>query len=490
MELLHTDKKSVQNLITEVFRLERIGDYEKAFELLSSFWSDITELPNVSELPPILAGEILLRCGAVVGFLGNLKQIPNAQEYSKNVLTAARSKFIELYKPEKIAECENYLSLSYWRRGEIKEATAWIETSLSHKLNNRDGIRLYSHIIKTLNLLAESKDDEVIEYLISVHSYFEETDYFLRGCYCTNLSLAYKNADKLDESLRHLNFARFCHQKSNHLSYLASVENNLAQLYKLRGEFSDAFEAVENAIRLYTKINDARWKALAIDTKAQIFIAQEDFENAVKFADEAIEILNFGDNAGILSELYLTKATALFFEGNIAQAVLAISEAVQLAKIAGEAQTKRIAESFETAWRTKFPPKIQRLYSEQEKLEMSDIEIDLPRGVSPNQKFFGIWIKNNHFKEFGLERGRFAIVVESEIEKGDLVAISDNETELVSIGFFDRDFGLIALENRLSEPELFNENQITILGKIIGYCEPEINSRGRYTVQPIPPKIK
>jgi tetratricopeptide (TPR) repeat protein len=487
MELLHTDKTAIQNLINEVIGFERIGDYERAFELLREFWFDITELPDVDRLPLIIAAEILLRCGAIVGFLGNLKQIPNAQEHSKNILTKARAKFIELYKPEKIAECENYLSLTYWRRGEIKEANVWIEESLSHKLNNHDNTRLYSHIIKTLNLLAESKYNEVIIYLESICSNFESADYLLRGCYCTNLSLAYKNINKLDASLRHLNFARFCHQKSKHLSYLASVENNLAQLYKLRGEFPKAFESVENAIELYTSINNARWKANAIDTKAQIFIAKEDFESAVRFADDAIAILNFGDNAGILSEMYLTKATALISMGNIAEAVLSMSEAIQLAKITGESQAKRIAESFELVWLSKFPPKIKKLYSELEKTltNENDIELDLPPEISPNQEFFGVWIKNNNFERFGLKKGYLAIVIGTEIKKGDLVAVSDKDTDLVSIGFFEKEFGLIGLENPTSEPDLFNEQQIEIMGKVVGYCEPKVNANGRYSVKPI-----
>ncbi|MGC2238634.1 MAG: tetratricopeptide repeat protein [Pyrinomonadaceae bacterium] len=492
MELLHTNHTALQNLISEIIGLERIGDYEQAFELLREFWSDITEPPDVDGLPPVIAGEILLRCGSIVGFLGNLKQIPNAQEHSKNILTKARSTFIKLYKPEKIAECENYLALTYYRKGEYNEAKVWVEEALSHKLNNQDEIRLHSRIISTLVLLAESKFDEVISYLKSVRSYFDETDYLLRGSYCTHLSLAYKNIGELDKSLRHLNFARFCFQKAKHHLYLASVENNLAQLYKLQREFPKALESADNAIQLFTEMNDARRIAFSIDTKAQIFIAQEDFKNAVNLADEAIKILKRGENTGMLSEVYLTKATAFLHLENIGETVLSIFEAVRLAKLNGESQAKRIVESFELAWLSKFPPKIKKLYSELEKTLTSenDIELDLPPEISPNQEFFGVWIKNNNFERFGLRKGYLAIVVGTKIKRGDLVAVSDKDTDLVSIGFFEREFGLIGLENPTSEPDLFNENQIQIMGKVVGYCEPEINAQGRYMVKPISLKNK
>jgi len=42
---------------------------------------------------------------------------------------------------------------------------------------------------------------------------------------------------------------------------------------------------------------------------------------------------------------------------------------------------------------------------------------------------------------------------------------------------------MIGLENSVSEPDLFNENQIEIMGKIVGYCLPEINANGKYTVK-------
>ncbi len=494
MKLLHKDKKAIQNLISEVIGLEKVGDYEKAYELLREFWADITELPEVSKLSPSLAAEILLRCGSIIGFLGNLKQIPNAQEYSKNILTHARAKFIELYKPEKIAECENYLASAYSRTGEIKEARVWIEESLSHKLNDHDSIRLYSHIIKAVILLADSKDDEVILYLKSVHSYFDKADYFLRGCYCTNLSLAYKNVGKFDESLRHLNFARVCHQKSKHLLYLATVENNLAQLFKLRKEFSNALESADNAIQLFTEMNDALRIALGIDTKAQIFIGKEDFNAAVDLTNKAIEILKRGENFATLSEVYLTKATAQISAGNIAEASLTIYEAIRFAKVTGEDQAKRIAEFFESAWFSKYPPRIEELYSEQEKRAsekekryspQNEIELDLPPEISPKQLFFGVWIHNDSFESLGLKKGYLAIAVKTNIKKGDLVAVCDKKNDLVIIGFFEHEFGLVCLENPVSEPDLYNEEQIRIMGKVIGYCEPKINAQGRYTVNPI-----
>ena len=82
------------------------------------------------------AAEIILRCGALIGFLGHNKQIPNSQEKSKNLLTEARKRFLDIYDVEKIAECENYLARAYWQTGELAEAEIWIDEALSRNLSN------------------------------------------------------------------------------------------------------------------------------------------------------------------------------------------------------------------------------------------------------------------------------------------------------------------------------------------------------------------
>src|SRR5687768_11615415 len=118
MKTFHTDVTvSTGNL----FRLERCGRYEEALAELRHIWEDTNAFPEVADFAPREAAEIILRCGALIGFLGHIKQIPNSQEKSKNLLTEARSRFFDIYDAEKIAECENYLALAYWRTGELIE---------------------------------------------------------------------------------------------------------------------------------------------------------------------------------------------------------------------------------------------------------------------------------------------------------------------------------------------------------------------------------
>src|SRR5687767_10414880 len=68
-------------------QLEKAGHYEAAYEALSEFWPLRTRGPRVEELEDSLKAEILLRVGALAGWLGSADQIDGSQEIAKNLLT-------------------------------------------------------------------------------------------------------------------------------------------------------------------------------------------------------------------------------------------------------------------------------------------------------------------------------------------------------------------------------------------------------------------
>ena len=102
MKTLHIQTKTT---LQTLFRLERCGEYARALAEIKNIWENIDELPNIEGLSSFEAAELILRCGSLIGFEGHNKQIPNAQENSKNLLTEAHRQFTELRYVEKIAEC-------------------------------------------------------------------------------------------------------------------------------------------------------------------------------------------------------------------------------------------------------------------------------------------------------------------------------------------------------------------------------------------------
>src|SRR5215213_1315649 len=174
-------------LLRALIGLERSGQFDLALQELRGVWDNTTELPNVENLDASLTAETYLRCGALIGFLGHVRQIPTAQERSKNLLTEARSIFLEIYDTEKLAECENYLALAYWRTGEINEAQSWVEEAQSHELLEQSLVSLYSYVIRDLILLSQKKFVEVCASFAALEKLFDgKADDFLTGSIYNN----------------------------------------------------------------------------------------------------------------------------------------------------------------------------------------------------------------------------------------------------------------------------------------------------------------
>ena len=312
MNILRTQSTS---LFGRLLNLERSGRYKEALNELKDIWQDLNDFPNVSDFEPFEAAEIYLRCGNLIGFLGHNAQIPNAQERSKDLLIEAYERFVSLEETEKIAECENSLALSYWRKGELREAEAFVETALAHPLPAQSNARLYSHITRSLIYLEAGCFREAAEYLEKRKADFQYCcdDAFLRGSYSNNLGIVYQELHNLTEALKNFELARYYFQKARHRIYLGTVENNLAQLYKRQNRFSKAHEAIDRATKIFRNIKDVTREGFSFDTKALIYFAEKEYADALKMADKAINILDKGENKAYLVETYLTKVKTLIY---------------------------------------------------------------------------------------------------------------------------------------------------------------------------------
>lgn len=485
MKTFHADVTvSTGNL----FKLERCGKYEEALAELRYIWEDTNSFPDISGCAPREAAEIFLRCGALFGFLGHNKQIPNSQEKSKNLLTEARSRFFDIYDVEKIVECENYLALAYMRNGELVEAEVWIDEALSHNVKENCDAWIYSNLTKSLIYLTAGKFKEIVEFLAPLESSFRKLgNNFLLGSFCTNLSVAFRELGRIPESLKYLESARDYHQKSGHQIYLGTVKNNLAQLYKHEKRFDEAHRMIDSATKIFKQIKDRTREGFSLDTKAQIFFDEQKYEEALKVIEKAILILAKSENAAYVVETYLSKAKILLYRESLTAAFLCLSDAVQLAKAKiSEERAGALVQEFEQVLKEKNAPVITKTYSEKKTAAPQEtLELVLHPTIAHYQDFQGVWIKNSHLESFGLEIDSLAVVTRTEIKRGDLVAINEIATDSVMCGFYDSDFGLVCLEGIDDEPRLFDADAVEILGKIVGVGKSDKNSKGKIQVNPL-----
>lgn len=488
MKILHQQLATQSTVTTEkLFKLERCGRYEDALDEIKEFWNDFSVSPNVKDFEPRIAAEMLLRCGSLLGFWGhNNQQFPNSQQTSKNILTNARSRFIDFNDLEKVAECENYLALADWRTNEINEAEIWLEESLAHPLKDSSKVRIYSYLIKSLLLLSKEDYSEIVNYCKNSEAVFRNYgDAFLNGSFCTNLGISYNELGNRSEALRYFELAHFFHQKSQHKVYLGTVENNLAQLYKLEKRFAKAHSAIDNATKLFKKIKDKTREGFSFDTKAQIFLAERKFAEALQTVEKAITVLKKSENLGYLVETLMTKTKILLYLNEFSNAIFCLFDAVNITRQqSGELAAQKLVQDFETALQERNKQlKDKNFAPEHNKSE--NLELVFPLELAHYNDIRGIWIKNSHLEKIGLTQGSMAIVAKGKVERGDLTAILEKETDEVSCGFYDADFGIVCLTGIDSEPQLFDENDIQIIGKIIGVCDSEKGSDGKMNVSPI-----
>lgn len=468
----------------QLFKLERRGRYGEALLELGFGEADTSFAPNIEGMAEVDAAEMLLRCGSLAGFYGHYKQIPDSQINSRNLLTDARERFIELNDPSKIAECENYLALTYWRTGELNEADTWIEEALAHNLPKSTDVRLHALMTRMLINLSLKRYEENLLLGRQVEAdFFAFADAYLKGGLAANLGLSYKNLGNADEAMRLLELAKHYQEQAGHATFIGTAQNNLAQLYKSAGRFREAHRAIDHAIKVFEEIEDLTREGFSYDTKALIFVAEKKYEQALATIEKGVSILKCSENASYIADSLLTKSKILLYLDDFPSAVFALLEGVDiLGKNAGEEAVRHLVEQFEAAIKEKDTPKQPEII---EPSAADDLELVLPASISHYEDYQGVWINNSHLEKAGLRKNSLAVVVSDDIKRGDLVALTETESGSVSCGFYDSEFGIVCLEGIDSEPQLFDESAVKILGKIVGVGHPAKADGGKIVVEPV-----
>lgn len=300
------------SIINEVFEAELIGDYSRAYQLLAVFWNDFRIKPDIRELPADIVADIYLRCGSIAGYLGRSKRLTDAQEISRNLITEAMERFIQLGAETKIAECENYLSLSFERVGDVKNAEIFLESAFNRNIPINHPTRLHSHIISSLLKIAKKNYGEIIQSSVALEGLFQQSENnIFKGCFYNHFGLALKNTGKTTEALDRYLTARIYFFEAGHHQYCGALENNIANLYLAEKQFKEAHNFAQKAENSFKLVGDFSRQGFSLDTRANIFLAEEKFEKAIEFSDKAIKLLKTGENINFLAEAFLTKTKIL-----------------------------------------------------------------------------------------------------------------------------------------------------------------------------------
>ncbi|MDQ5845337.1 MAG: hypothetical protein M3539_08580 [Acidobacteriota bacterium] len=340
-----------QALCVRAKELEEAGEFETARAALSEFWQRIGERPSVEGLNPMARADLILRAGALSGWIGSARQLPGAQEVAKDLISEAARIFEECGVRERVAEARVDLAICYWREGAFDEA----RVSLNDALHQIEGIeseqRLRVFLNRALVEKVSNRYDDALKTHRAAAPLFQASDNValkakFHNEYATclkNVGLARNSTDLIDQALVEYAASIYYFEQAGNTRFLAMVENNVGYLFVRIGRFQEAHGHLDRVRSLFTSLNDKGMVAQVDDTRARALIAQGLFTKAEKVAAGAVKGLQEGDELSLLAAALTTHGTALARLGSFSKARATLEKAITTAHTAGDPESGGVA---------------------------------------------------------------------------------------------------------------------------------------------------
>ena len=340
-----------QLLCARAKELEEAGEFEDARATISEFWQRIGERPRVDGLGEVARAQVLLRAGALSGWIGSSRQISGAQEIAKDLISESATAFEKLGLVERVAEARIDLAICYWREGAFDEARITLDDALLRlgELDSEQRLRVF------LNKAIVEKVSKRYREALRLHResapLFEVSgNHALKGKFhneyaqvLKNLGLAEHRDDYIDRALIEFSAASFHFEQASHKRFQGRVENNEGVLFTRLGRFTEAHDHLDRARSIFATFKDKGSVAEVDDSRARAFIAQGLFVKAETIARASVRALAEGDELSLLAEALTTHGTALARLGNFPKASATLEKAIRTAHNAGDPESGGIA---------------------------------------------------------------------------------------------------------------------------------------------------
>ena len=325
-------------------QLEKAGEYEAACEALSEFWPDQERPPKLDGLDEPTKAKVLLRVGALAGWLGSAHQNGGSQESAKNLITRSIELFEKLGQANGVVEARADLALCYWREGAFDEARINLTNALS-SLEGEDGELKACILIRSG--MVERRAGRLIEalrcYEESAPLVERSTEHALKGTFhnslgavLSRLAVAENREDYLDRALIEYAAASFHFEQAGHVRYQARVENNLGYLLITVNRFNEVYVHLDRARALFLELGDAGAAAGVYETRARTLLAENRLNEAERVVRSAVKTLEKGDEQALLAEALTTYGIVQARTGRYLEARTMLERAMEVAQTAGD----------------------------------------------------------------------------------------------------------------------------------------------------------
>ena len=311
---------------------------------MSGLWSQVGQPPVLEGLSSATAAEVLLRSGALTGWIGSVKQIEGAQESAKNLLSVSINKFETLKDEKKLAEAQTELGYCYWREGAFDEARAILHQALARLADEDDDLKAAALLRLAMVEEVTFRLSDALRLLTTAAPLLEKsTNHTIKGRFHNEFATVLRDlgavehrSDYIGRALIEYAAASYHFERAGHRRYQGCVENNLGMLFCTAGKYVEAHEHLDRAQALFTSLKDVSRLAGIDETRARVFLAEGRIVEAEKLARAAVQALEQGGGQSRLAEALTTQGTALARVGQFEQAGEALLRAADMAEAAGD----------------------------------------------------------------------------------------------------------------------------------------------------------
>jgi tetratricopeptide (TPR) repeat protein len=333
-------------------KLQDAGDHEGARRALGELWRRVGERPNLEGLGGLACAEVLLRAGALSGFIGSSGQIAGAQEFAKNLIGESAELFRAAGETGREAEALRELGYCYWREGAHDEARVVLHESLARITSEDSEERAQTLLRLAIVESSATRYNDALRVLSEAAPLFDRSaNDAKRGTFHMELAVvldalarAERREDYTDRALVEYAAASYHFERAGHARYRAAAENNYAHLLLKRGDYAAAHEHLDTARCIFVGLKDRTHAAQVDETRARVFVAEGRFGEAEAAARSAVRALVAGGEQALLAEALTAHGEALARLGRKDEARVVLRRAAETAERAGDVEGAGLAE--------------------------------------------------------------------------------------------------------------------------------------------------
>lgn len=296
----------------------------------------------MQKLPPVVAAEVLLQCGALSGLLGGARNVSGAQERAQDLLTESIRKFRSQGKYAKASEAQCELGACYWRLGAFDEARLVMSEALEPLTESDVELKARILIRRTLVEISENRYHEALGILKEAEPVFESATDTLKGRWhgqraiiLLKLATTEGRAAYADRAIIEFTAAIYHYEQAKHERYCAQNLNNLAfLLYKL-GRYGEAHEHLDRAQFIFTRLRDTGNLAQVDETRARLLIAEKKHSEASRIMVSVIQTLEQSGESALLADALTVQGVARARLGAYDSSINILNQAVRVAQDSG-----------------------------------------------------------------------------------------------------------------------------------------------------------